>query len=204
MSQRSVRLLSVAGFSLLAGLGLVRIAWRTVPAPPPAPLPAYGSLPAFSLTDQHGRSVTRQDLAGHVWIADFIFTSCPGQCPLMTEQLRALQRTVPPTDDVQFVSFTVDPSHDTPHVLADYAHRYGGDGRWRLLTGPHNALRTLCLDGFHLGIEETPSAAEPIVHSVRFVLIDRGGTIRGYYDATDSRQMGRLHRDVRQLLRDRG
>ena len=59
-------------------------------------IPSYYPLPEFSLTDQAGKSVTLHDLADRVWVADFIFTSCGGTCPLMTAKMRRLQDVLPP------------------------------------------------------------------------------------------------------------
>ena len=187
-----------------AGMGAAVFRAPAPPTPPPASA-RYGDVPPFALIDHQGRAVTRETFQGRVWIADFIFTSCAGQCPLMSEQLRALQRTFATEAGLRFVSFSVDPAHDTPEVLSAYALRYGADPRWTLVTGTREALYRLCHDGFQLAIEEDPtSTREPIIHSVRLVLIDQRGTIRGYYDATDAKATARLRQDVRQLLRHDG
>ena len=163
-------------------------------------LPVLRAAPAFQLTDQHGRPVSRDALEGRVWVADFIFTSCPGQCLLMTDQFRALQRAFKQAS-LAFVSFSVDPGHDTPEVLAAYAQRHGGDPRWRLLTGSRDAIYQLCRDGFGLAVDDAGAGADqPITHSVRLILVDPRGQIRGTYDATDGTAMARLRRDLRRLL----
>lgn len=186
----------VTGVFLLIGLVMT----RTVFSPPPAPPPVYGLVPAFSLTDQHARPLTTADLAGRVWIADFIFTSCAGQCLLMSDQMANLQRTFRHEEGIRFVSFSIDPDHDTPAALAAYAQQYGADSRWRLVTGDRAAITALCRDGFHLAVGAGTSAREPIAHSVRLILVDRAGRIRGYYDATQAGAMARLRHDARQIL----
>ena len=186
----------------LVGVGMTGLAvGRSVSAAKRQPLPVYGTVPAFALRDQAGRDMTHKDLDGAIWVADFIFTSCAGQCLLMSDQMRALQRGFAGEPSLRFVSFSVDPLHDTPERLASYAQGYGSDARWVLLTGDPAQIRSVSMDGFHLAIAERPGAAhEPIVHSVRFVLIDRHRRIRGYYNATDSRAMSRLRQDARQLI----
>ena len=166
-------------------------------------LPDYGVLPDFSLTNQHGQPISRAQLAGSVWIADFIFTRCAGQCPLMSEQMGRLQTAFGQTPGPRLVSFSVDPDHDTPEVLATYAKRYGAQAsRWQFVTGSNAAVAQLAQQGFHLAFGEGhASVQEPITHSVRFVLIDQQGHIRGYYDATDDRAMITLHDDAWRLLR---
>ena len=123
----------------------------------------------------------------------------------MSDQLRALQRTFADAADLRFISFSVDPAHDTPERLFAYAAHHGADARWHLLTGERAALYALCQQGFRLAVgEDAASAREPIVHSVRLVLVDRAGRIRGYYEATDAQAMGRLRRDAWQLLEGPG
>jgi len=170
-----------------------------------------GRLPDFALTDHHGRPFTHETLAGRVWIAGFIFTRCAGQCPLMHQAMQRLQERLEAHPEVQLVSFSVDPEHDTVERLAAFARDLGAtDGRrrsrgarWRFVTGPRAALHALAREGFKLGVGEDGSIAEPITHSVRLILVDQAGRLRGYYDATDSEAMRRLEQEARQLLERR-
>ena len=155
----------------------------------------YGQVPAFQLTDQAGQPFTSGSLKGRAWIADFIFTSCAGTCPQMTARMASLQAKLPPA--VQLVSISVDPQRDTPQVLAEYAGRHGADpARWRFLTGDPGRIAPLVSQGFRLSYAEGTDPVEPIIHSVRFVLVDPSGAIRGYYDSTDPAQVERLVRDA--------
>lgn len=164
---------------------------------PARPLLAYGPVPAFSLMDQARAPLTDESLRGHVWLADFIFTRCPGQCLLMTDRFAALQRALP-EPSLRFVSFSVDPARDTPEALAAYAARYGADPRWRLATGDAEAIRRLSQEGFKLSAVQDPASG--IAHSIRLVLVDASGVIRGYYDAGDAAAMIRLRHDAARLL----
>lgn len=166
-----------------------------------ADLPALFDLPEFSLTDQGRRQVTRETLAGHVWIADFVFTRCPGPCPIMSGRMAELQKHFASDGELRFVSITVDPTYDTPEVLQDYARRYRADGRWLFLTGPMEAVYDLSINGFKLGAPRSePASGGLITHSTKFVLVDRSGRVRGYYDGIDVESMDRLRADVRALL----
>ena len=165
----------------------------------PQPLAVYGQIPGFLLLDQTGQSFDQSSMRGKIWIADFIFTSCAGQCPLMTSAMRALQEKLPAA--VQFVSITVDPQRDTPAVLSEYAERSRADTqRWHFLTGDRAQIEQLCLNGFRLSYAEGGSPTEPITHSSRFMLIDEEGKIRGIYDGTDPASNQRLIQEVRTLL----
>ncbi len=187
----------VTAIFLLGGIVLTRAVFSPPPSAPPL---VYGIVPAFSLTDQQGRALTSADLHGRVWIADFIFTSCAGQCLLMSDQMTGLQRTFHNENGIRFVSFSVDPEHDTPEILSAYAQRHGADARWHLVTGDRAAMTALCRDGFRLALGEGVSPREPIAHSVRLVLVDRADRIRGYYDAAEASAMAHLREDARRLL----
>src|SRR6185369_3906786 len=96
-----------------------------------ATLPVLGQVADFSLTNQIGKAVTLANLSGHVWVADIIFTSCPGPCPRMTKQMKALQDGLPSESHARLVTLTTDPTTDTPAVLKTYAARFGADAeRW--------------------------------------------------------------------------
>jgi cytochrome oxidase Cu insertion factor (SCO1/SenC/PrrC family) len=190
---------AVLGF---AGIMLLRAgALGLAPAPrAERPLAELGRVPDFSLIDHEGKPFHLQDLLGSVWIADFIFTRCAGQCPIMSARMEALQRTLQGASDVCFVSFTVDPGHDTPEVLSRYARQYAASERWRFVTGPTDAIHRLAREGFHLAVgEEEGTPEEPITHSVRLVLVDRRGAIRGAYDAMDPSAVRQLEADVHRL-----
>ena len=163
-------------------------------------LTRFYPVPDFSLTDQSDRTVTLNDLKGKVWVADFIFTNCAGACPMMTDKMRKLQEALPA--EVRMVSITVDPSRDTPKVLAAYAAERGATpDRWLFLTGDKQVVHDLCIKGFKLPLDETGgTAAEPIAHSTRFVLVDQQGDIRGYYEATDEEDLQQLASDAKSLL----
>lgn len=186
---------------LLFSLAAVPLAsiFRRPPAPAAASVPSgQGAVPDFTLTDESGRPFADRSLRGRVWIADFIFTSCAGACPAMTARMAGLQNELPP--EIHLVSVTVDPARDTPPVLRQYAARYGADpARWHFLTGPAAVLQPLLQQGFRLGFAEGGGPEEPIIHSQRFVLVDRAGQIRGAYDSTDRAAVRRLVQDARSL-----
>jgi cytochrome oxidase Cu insertion factor (SCO1/SenC/PrrC family) len=168
-------------------------------------LPAYAQVPDFALTERSGRPVTRADLAGKVWVVDFIFTNCTGQCPMMAARLKRLRAVLgDESPDVRLVSVTVDPARDTPEALRAYADALGvKDDRWLFLTGPKEAIVRLVAEGMKLPAIVSSDAAGgakvDVTHSDRFVLVDRKGWIRGYYGAEDEDAQARLARDVRAL-----
>jgi protein SCO1 len=164
----------------------------------PKPLPVMGEAPAFQLTAQTGETFDSKSLAGQVWVADFIYTTCDGPCPMMTQQMRQLQdRTKNEMGDVKLVSFTVDPVHDTPPVLAAYAKHFRMDpARWWFLTGEMSRVNDIGM-AFKLN-----SVDGSLSHSTRFVLVDRHMRIRGYYVTSEDAFLPQLMHDIRQLEQD--
>ena len=147
--------------------------------------PKLGEVPSFSLTDATGATVTNATLAGKVWVADFMFTSCPDVCPLLATHMSEVQAHYAHDDRVRLVSFSVDPTTDTPPVLATYGQRFGADSkRWLFLTGPNDAVQTVVVEGFKIAMQQVSQEGEPrrVLHGERFVVVDPAGAIRGYPD----------------------
>ena len=161
-------------------------------------------LPEFAMTSVGPYSTAafgRKDLLGKVWIADFVFTRCAGPCPMLSTRLSKLGRELPPS--VGLLTVAVDSEGDTPERLRVYAKRYGAEAdRWVFLRGTPSETYHLLYAGFRLPLSVNPSAPEEqrATHSSRFVLIDRGGAIRGYYDGLSDSDNAAIARDARRLL----
>jgi protein SCO1/2 len=163
---------------------------------------SYGALPSFELINQDAQPFGSAQLAGKIWIADFIFTSCPGPCPIISSRMSELQKPLEKTD-VHLVSFTVDPAIDTPEVLRGYAEKLRAQPkRWDFLTGSRAAIYALARDGFKLAVSDGSDEAGLPVHSTRVVLVDRRGAIRGYYDALAPDAVTKLLADANHLFRE--
>jgi len=179
--------------------------------------------PRITLTDQRGEPFESTQLLGKAWIVDFIFTNCPGPCPIMTGNLRTLQEAIGPTDRLHLVSITCDPWRDTPEVLAAYAQAYGADqDQWTFLTGEYATIQEYAR-AFLLSVEnpqqeasrqgregaagvpgESKAHGGPIIHSSRFVLVGPDGAVRGWYSGTEAAEMERLVADAQSLIRTIG
>jgi protein SCO1/2 len=163
---------------------------------------SYGTAPNFQLMNQEGQPFGSAQLAGKIWIADFIYTSCPGPCPMISTRMSELQKPLEKTD-VHLVSFSVDPTRDTPEVLRSYAEKLHTEPkRWDFLTGPKSAIYDLSRNGFKLAVSDGSKEAGIPVHSTRMVLVDRRGEIRGYYEATEADTVTKLLADTSHLLRE--
>ncbi|HVN85106.1 MAG TPA: SCO family protein [Candidatus Binatia bacterium] len=192
---------------VLVGIGAIRFVVHQRRSTHARDLPVLGTVPPFSLVERSGRTISRDDLGGTIWIADFIFTRCTSVCPLLSERMARVAHALRAagTASTRLVSFSVDPAHDTPPVLADYADRFHADPtQWWFVTGDRAALYALISDGFRLSVaqREGSTNANPndlITHSDRFVLIDGAFQIRAYYHGTDDDTLVQLIDDVEML-----
>ncbi len=185
---------------LLLGLIVLGYWYWTVKVERNTLLPNYGAVPQFALTAHTGSPFTNRDLRGTITIADFIFTSCAGSCPVMSMTMEELQDTFRTAPGLRFLSVSVDPEHDTPEILSRYAAAHHAiPGKWTFLTGARRTIVSLTRDGFHLATDVDPDSG--IMHSEKFVLIDDDGSIRGYYDSGDESALHQLVSDARHLMR---
>lgn len=162
-----------------------------------AMLPDFGELPEFSLWDQNGKAFRRSDLAGGVWVLDFIFTRCTSVCPRMSQEMRKVQDRIGKLPNVGLLSVSIDPEYDKPEVLRDYARRYKADSRWRFLTGDREIVRAM-----QVKTRRHMDPAEIDFHSKQFFLVDGDGFVRGVYSIIVAGKLEELMQDVGILLRN--
>ncbi len=164
--------------------------------PEAAPLPVIGSIAPFTLTNQNGVITTLDDLRGKVWLADIIFTRCPGPCARMTRQMASVQAALPKESQAKLISLTTDPEFDSPEVLKKYADKFGADpARWQFFTGSKLSIAALAGDSLKLVHMETKpesrtSADDLFIHSTIFVLVDKQARLRGMVDKEGSIHAG--------------
>ena len=172
--------------------------------PPEPPLQRIKTLPDFQLMERSGKSVGLADLKGKVWLADFVYTTCPGPCLMISSRLAELQNEALQNPAVRFVSVSTDPEHDTPEVLQKYAeHFHAAPDRWLFLTGEKGKVYGLIRDGFLLAVAEQPGAEQPIIHSTKLMLVDKNGVVRNFYDgASEGRSTEEKSAENRAILRD--
>lgn len=181
---------------------------------PTGELPVLGQVADFQLIERSGNAVSLSALQGRIWVADFIFTSCQAECPLMNVEMQKIQRHFAEESRLQLVSFSVDPETDTPERLREYAVSLAKPAEsWWFVTGERSDLYSLANDSFKLGVQDLSGHGEhgsnqhagtpgsPFLHSQKFVLVDGQGRIRAYYDSTDPQAIQQLiATDVPRLL----
>ena len=187
----------------LVFIPLIRPLTRRVPEPPPV----VGQLPAFTLVDHEGEPFGNEQMAGDVWVVGFFFTTCRTLCPRILAAMSSLQeKYVTYGHDVRLLAVTVDPTVDTPEVLAGKAAEIGAEpGVWTFVTGEHPQVKALVQGGFktYMGdrvIDEDTGLVD-IAHTERLVLVDGQGGIRGYY-AIDQLGLDEIYHRSRHVLRE--
>jgi len=152
----------------------------------------------FSLINQNNETITQDDYKGKIYIADFFFTTCQTICPIMTEHMIEIQQEIKNDPEIKLLSHSVIPTYDTPEVLKAYALKKGvDDTKWNLVTGSKKDIYTLARKHY-LAVQDIPGTEDDLdmVHTENFMLIDKKGYIRGYYDGTDPAAIEQLLEDI--------
>lgn len=176
----------------------------------PKLLPIYGEgdhrIRDFSFTDQNGRTVTKKDMNGKIYVVEYFFTTCKGICPKMNEHMSAVYKAFRGNKDVMILSHTVDPLKDTVAAMKEYSLRFDADpNQWLFLTGDKKELYDMARYSYLVtAVDDTATTdiASDFIHTDRFVLVDRVGHIRGQYEGTDMGAVNQLIGDIKELLKE--
>lgn len=194
----------------LVGLGLVgvivqRVQARTETKAERVELPVMSTVPAFAFVDQAGQPFGSKSLEGQVWVANFIFTRCPNICPKFTAKMGSLQdKSASAAPQLKLVSFTVDPEHDTPEVLAAYGVKHKADfARWTFARGERAELEKVIRDGMMQPMDMGDGVdLNTVVHGSYFALVDAQLRVRGVYRFSEAGSVDEVIRDAKVLLQN--
>lgn len=140
-------------------------------------------VPPFEFVDQHGDTITNEDYKGKIYVVEFFFSTCPSICPIMKENLLEVQKEFKNEEAFGIASFSIDPTHDTPQVLQEYAEDNGIEHpNWHLLTGKGTEVYDLANRGFNIYAGEDANVPGGFAHSGYFALVDKEGYIRSRKD----------------------
>lgn len=172
-------------------------------------LPEIKRVAAFQLTDQAGSPLGNSNLLGKVWVANIIFTRCPGPCPRLTTYMGGLTKRDDLPLSTRFVTLTTDPDFDTPKVLQRYAEKNNADlSRWSFLTGPKTNLVDLAVNSLEfIAVEKDPAKRESpedmFIHSTSFMIIDKRGNLRAKVETDEPKSEEKIVAIVRALTKER-
>lgn len=160
-------------------------------------------IPSFTFNNQANAAVSQSALEGKLTVVDFIFTNCPTICKEMSSEMRRVQEAFRGDEQLQLVSFTVDPERDTPEVLKAYASRVGANtANWHFLSGDKSDLYQMARCGFLLPVQAGDGSDEDFIHSNKLVLVDSQKRIRGYYNGDDRQDVDRLIHEIKIIKLD--
>ncbi|GAA3950059.1 SCO family protein [Chitinophaga oryziterrae] len=163
--------------------------------------PPYYAIPDFSFVNQDSILIDNSFIKNKIWVAHYFFTTCTTICPKMMNGMNVVQKAFPDNEYVRFVSFTVDPEHDTPAILKQYAQSRGIQSKqWQLLTGDKKKLYQYARKGLFIVATDGDGGEGDFIHSEKLVLIDNSGHIRGYYDGTENNDIQLLINNIKRLL----
>lgn len=159
----------------------------------------YHKVPDFNAINQFNQEISKADFNDKIIIVDFFFTSCPSICPKMSAQLERVQENFIREDKVVILSFSIDPSRDTPEKLKEYGKSYNAvPGKWHFLNADKEQIYALAQSGFKMTAMDSGGDEEHdgFVHTERFVVIDPNWIIRGYYDGTSEKDVNVMMGDL--------
>ncbi|MFD2044808.1 SCO family protein [Ornithinibacillus salinisoli] len=158
----------------------------------------------FEFTTQDNETLKLEDLEGKWWIADLIFTNCTTVCSPMTTNMANLQEKMKAEEiDVELVSFSVDPDHDTPEVLKEYAAKHNADlGNWSFLTGyDFQTIKELSIKSFQSSLLEAPEGSDQLTHGTSFYLVNPEGEVIKKYKGTFSEETDLIIDDLKKVAK---
>ncbi len=151
----------------------------------------------FELINQNGKIITQDDFKNKIYIADFFFTRCQTICPIMALNMAELQENYKSDSEIKFLSHSVTPIIDSVSVLRTYADQKGAiDGKWEITTGDKKHIYALARKSYFAVLDEGDGGDQDFIHTEQFILIDKKGQIRGFYDGTDKNELERIYKDI--------
>lgn len=151
----------------------------------------------FNLTNQNGNTVSKRDFEDKIYVADFFFTRCQTICPVMTVNMRELQDHFTDDPDLKFLSHSVTPVMDSVPILRAYADKNKAiDGKWEITTGDKRHIYELARKSYFAVLDEGDGGDQDFIHTEQFILVDKKGRIRGFYDGTEKEEIQRIIEDI--------
>ncbi len=167
-------------------------------------LDTFHKISPFKVINQEGQMLTEKSFTNKIYVTDFFFTTCPGICPKMTDNMGILQDEFLDDNDILLLSHSVTPERDSVHILKEYAEGKGVNSkRWHLVTGERSEIYRLGRQEYFieedLGLEKD---ADEFLHTENFVLVDKNRHIRGIYNGLNKTSIHQLIADIKTLKKE--
>lgn len=163
----------------------------------------YPAIRDFKFADQDSNEVTGNTFHNKIYVADFIFLSCPSICPKMNENMLAVYTSFKNNPNVLFLSHTIDPERDTiPRLKAFAGNLQVRSDKWHFVTGNQDSIYAMADKSYFATAYSDSTAPGGYAHSGGLLLIDKHKHIRGVYDGTVPAETTRLINDLHLLLKE--
>ncbi len=157
----------------------------------------------FSFINQDGQRFTEKDVAGKVYVAEFFYTTCPGICPRMNNNMKKVYEYFKNEKDFLILSHTCKPEEDSAAQLKRYAESLGvNTGKWIFLTGRKDSLYTMARISYTVDdpANNFRNEKDAFLHTQHWALVDRNGDVKKIYDGLQMDEVEDLIRDAEKLL----
>lgn len=178
---------------------------KAIPGFGDAKLPVLNRVQPFRFTNQDGKTVTEQNVAGKVYVAEYFFTTCPSICPMLNTNMKKIYEAYKDEPGFVIVSHTVDPARDNATRLKWYADSMHVDTQhWMFLTGSKDSLYRAARNSYLLDdpANNLQNINEQFLHTQFFALVDRYGRVRKIYDGLKKDELEELKKDIKKLLKE--
>lgn len=193
-------------FFVLLSLGFYWAASVFIPGYTDRKLEPISKVSAFSFTNQDGRQVTSQDVAGKIYVTEFFFTTCPGICPMMNDNMKLVYEKYKGNPEFLILSHTCDPKTDSAAQLKRYADSLGVDTKqWMFLTGRKDSLYNMARLSYSIDdpANNLNNIEDDFLHTQFWALVDRKGNVLKIYDGLKKKEINRLIKDIQKELDDK-
>lgn len=160
------------------------------------------TVPEYHVQTAQGQDFSSLDMRGKVTLVQFFLTNCKSMCPTISEEVAKIQDDFLKESDFMILTHTLDPERDSLPALLAYAEKYrANENRWKFVRHESTeASFDIANDAYMVSARPDPRTHEGIAHGQKLILVDKTGTIRGYYDIEKSRRMNKIRDDIQGLL----
>lgn len=161
-------------------------------------------IPPFEFTNQEGKTVDNSTFENKIYVTEFFFSYCPSICPIMKRNMLEVYKTFYNNDDFLILSHSIDPKRDSVQRLNEYAQKLGIDNaeKWHLVTGDKDWIYLMAQE-YMIAAFEDENVPGGFEHSGHFILVDKKGRIRGYYEGTKEDDVQKMIKDIKILMKEK-
>ena len=193
-------------FFFLLVIGFYYTMSQLIPGFGKSRLPPIGRVLPFAFTNQDGKKVTEQDVAGKVFVAEYFFTTCKSWCPIMHANMRIVYDRFKNEKDFLILSHTSDPATDSAATLKRYADSMNVDtDKWIFLTGTKDSLYRQARHSYKIDDPNNNPLSNEVdfLHSQFFSLVDKKGNVRSIYEGNERKDVEKMINEIEVLLKEK-